>query len=375
MILPKLISRLARASLIVAFACVSSHAATYQISIEDYVFIPDQIIIGVGDTVEWVANASEHSVTSDDGVFDSQTVWDAIPIFQSFSYTFSEPGSYRYFCVFHGGQNGSGMSGTVYVSETFENSAPARPVNLSPIHGATNQPASARLQSSAFSDPDPGDFHAASQWVVRRVSNNQIVFDSGEDTANKTNRIVPNGWLSALTEYSWRVRHQDGRGAWSDYSLPTTFRTLQPVLENGIGLKASYYNFPNFTVPLAISTNATVSFDWGQARPHRRITADAFAIRWDGFLLPQFDERYEFQFQYRGLARVWVNNQLLIDEGASCSFTQTRRSSIVLAAGQLVALRVEYGADAAGAMAILRWTSPSQPLQTIPTNRLFPGNP
>ena len=126
---------------------------------------------------------------------------------------------------------------------------------------------------------------------------------------------------------------------------------------------------------LAVTTNATIHFDWGAARPHRRITADDFVAVWEGSVLPQFTERYDFQFQYRGRARVWVNNQLLINEWTGCSFRQTRRGGTNLVAGQLATIRVEYVASDIGALAVLRWTSPSQPLQIIPAARLFPAAP
>jgi len=122
-------------------------------------------------------------------------------------------------------------------------------------------------------------------------------------------------------------------------------------------------------------TNAAINFNWGTARPHRRVTADAFAVRWEGSLLPRFTEPYQVQFQYHGRARVWVNQQLLVDDWNGCSFAQARRATVSLVAGQLAAVRIEYAADPAGALAILRWASPSLPLEVVPTTRLFPQAP
>ena len=172
----------------------------------------------------------------------------------------------------------------------------------------------------------------------------------------------------------WQVRYKDGRGSWSQYSTPTTFTTLIPIVETGVGLLAFYGNSPA-TSSLAVTTNGTIHFDWGTTRPHRRITADAFVARWEGSVLPQYTERYNFQFQYRGQAQVWVGNQLLIDEWKPCPFAQTRHGSIPLVAGQLAAIRVEYVAAAEGGFASLRWSSLSQAPQVIPTARLFPRSP
>jgi len=348
--------------------CRVARAATHHVGIQDSFYEPFQLAINVGDTVVWTEyGGQDHTVTSDDGLFDSVVLFG-----ETFSYTFNQAGTYPYYCFNHGGPGGEGMSGTIVVSASTANQPPATPVNQSPPAGATNQPLTVSLRASAFSDPNPQDFHAASQWLVRRTVDNQIVFDSGEDTANRTNRTLPDGVLAYGSNYAWQVRHKDGRGLWSQYSAPTAFATLIPVMQEGIGLRASFNHAPNFGVPLAITTNALIDFNWANTRPHRRITADDFAVRWDGSVLPQFTERYFFQFQFHGRARVWVNQQLLIDEWNGCGFAQTRRGGIDLAGGQLAALRIEYAADPAGAQATLRWTSPSQPLQVVPTTRLFP---
>jgi plastocyanin len=354
---------------IAAFLCLSGRAATFNVSVEDNLYVPEQLAINVGDTVKWTGNGGDHTVNSDTSLFDAETTFGV-----SFSYTFTQAGTYGYHCAIHGGA-GNGMFGTIVVSASSANQPPAAPVNQSPAIGATNQALTLQLSAGAFSDPDAQDFHAASQWVVRRVSDSQIVYDSGEDSTNKVSRPVPAGLLQHGTAYNWQVRYKDGRGLWSSYSTPTTFSTLVPFVQEGVGLKASYNNIADFAAPLVVTTNATINYQWGNTRPNRRITADGFGVRWEGSVLPQFSERYEFQFQFRGGARVWVNNQLLIDDWAVCSFGQTRRCWADLVGGQRVALRVEYAADPGGAQAVLRWTSPSVALEVVPSAKLFPTAP
>jgi Cadherin domain/Abnormal spindle-like microcephaly-assoc'd, ASPM-SPD-2-Hydin len=118
---------------------------------------------------------------------------------------------------------------TISVTDVAE--PPATPSNVSPLNGATNQPLTLTLQTSTFSDPDNGDIHAATQWIVRRLSDNVVVLDSGEDTANKTTRSVSNGVLANSTAYGWQVRYKDNRGLWSSYSTQTTFTTGGPQLQ------------------------------------------------------------------------------------------------------------------------------------------------
>ncbi len=103
---------------------------------------------------------------------------------------------------------------------------PDTPSNISPSNGATNVSVTPTLQSSAFSDPNSGDTHAASQWQVTSTSGDYSspVFDSGANTSNKT-QITPSGNLSENTTYYWHVRHQDNHGAWSSWSAETSFNT------------------------------------------------------------------------------------------------------------------------------------------------------
>lgn len=70
--------------------------------------------VNVGTTITWVYNGSlPHTVTADDGSFDSGTLGSG----DTFSFTFEEAGSYAYYCRIHGGPGGSGMSGIVNVTE------------------------------------------------------------------------------------------------------------------------------------------------------------------------------------------------------------------------------------------------------------------
>lgn len=116
----------------------------------------------------------------------------------------------------------------IFVSDVAE--PPITPNNISPTNGATNQPLKLTLQASPFSDPDTGDNHTASQWIIRRLSDDVTVLDSGEDNANKTSRTVADGLLANSATYGWQVRYKDNHGLWSGYSPQTTFTTIAPDL-------------------------------------------------------------------------------------------------------------------------------------------------
>jgi plastocyanin/uncharacterized membrane protein YozB (DUF420 family) len=89
-----------------------SAPGSVRISEDRFQFIPSQITIPAGTTVIWVNDeVAKHTASADDGLFDSgnQELGD------SFAYTFSEPGTYPYFCRYHGDVGGIGMAGTIVV--------------------------------------------------------------------------------------------------------------------------------------------------------------------------------------------------------------------------------------------------------------------
>lgn len=131
-------------------------------------------------------------------------------------------------------QSAHGVTGLDYMDGAYfiwdlTNNPPAVPTNSTPSNGATNQLLTPTLTSSAFSDSD-GDLHAASRWQITTVSGNYSspVFDSGEDTVNKTSITVS----PALTPgtYYWHVHYKDNSGKpnpWSDFSAEFSFVTTQ----------------------------------------------------------------------------------------------------------------------------------------------------
>ncbi len=85
-----------------------------EVKVVDINFEAKVINVPVGTTVTWVYDgALPHTVTSDTNVFNSGTMGEG----DEFTFTFTEAGSFPYFCKFHGGAGGSGMSGVVNVTE------------------------------------------------------------------------------------------------------------------------------------------------------------------------------------------------------------------------------------------------------------------
>jgi plastocyanin len=73
--------------------------ASPAVSITDYAFAPDMLEIAAGTTVTWTnEDAAPHTVTADDGAFESKVLADEGG---TFSFTFDEPGTYTYHCNIH----------------------------------------------------------------------------------------------------------------------------------------------------------------------------------------------------------------------------------------------------------------------------------
>jgi plastocyanin len=77
-------------------------------------FSPATVTVNTGDMVTWNNGGGVHNVHFDDNSFDMPPT--ATSGAWSVSRTFNSPGTFRYYCEAHGGPNGSGMSGTVWVN-------------------------------------------------------------------------------------------------------------------------------------------------------------------------------------------------------------------------------------------------------------------
>jgi len=139
----------------------------HAVEIGDSVFSPATLTVAVGDTVTW-RNADDrpHTVTSNDGVFDSGNLDEG----QGFSFTFTEPGTYTYRCDYH-----SEMQATIVVEAE---SAPA--------------PASGGSTASGTDAPATGDGGAAAATAPHAPGH-----EAGQpDTALEA--PVPLAWIAPL---------------------------------------------------------------------------------------------------------------------------------------------------------------------------------
>ena len=73
-------------------------APSIEVKIDNFSFGPETITVSAGTTVTWINHDDiPHTVVSDDKVFKSKV----LDTDEKFSYTFSKPGTYPYFCSIH----------------------------------------------------------------------------------------------------------------------------------------------------------------------------------------------------------------------------------------------------------------------------------
>jgi plastocyanin len=88
-------------------AAAQAKPAATEVKIDNFSFGPTSITVAVGTTVTWTNRDDiPHTVVSTEGVFKSKV----LDTDEKFSFTFTKPGTYPYFCSVH-----PKMTGTVVV--------------------------------------------------------------------------------------------------------------------------------------------------------------------------------------------------------------------------------------------------------------------
>lgn len=128
--------------------------------------------------------------------------------------------------------------------------------------------------------------------------------------------------------------------------------------------------------------DSTINFNWVRNSPDPRIRVDHFTGEWDGYVSPAYSEEYTFTAKADDGVRVWINNQLIIDQWnkqdqtldgfvQGAETTQTHTSKIKLKKGEKYPIKVEYFEDVQNASIEVKWSSRSQKEEVIPYPNLY----
>ncbi|BDI14854.1 hypothetical protein ANSO36C_06560 [Nostoc cf. commune SO-36] len=226
------------------------------------------------------------------------------------------------------------------------------------------------------------NFYTNSDDGVRLWVNDKLVIDKFVDQAltEYSGAIA----LVAGQKYNIKLEYYDNNGrATSQLSWSSSTQAKEiipqsqlysnvntPVIGNGNGLKAEYYDNKDFTNLKKTRTDATVNFSWGLGSPDPLIAVDTFSARWTGQVQAEYSETYNFYTTSDDGVRLWVNDKLVIDKFVDQALTEYS-GAIALVAGQKYNIKLEYYDNNGRAASQLAWSSSTQAKEIIPQSQLY----
>lgn len=124
------------------------------------------------------------------------------------------------------------------------------------------------------------------------------------------------------------------------------------------GLRAEYFTNQQLQgAPASVRVDDSVNFDWGRYKPTPDVSENNFSVRWTGKLTPPETGVYRLGITADDGARLYLDDQLLIDAWAS-NPTKTVTKEVSLVAGREYDVRMEYFQYNREAIARFVWSYP-----------------
>ena len=145
-----------------------------------------------------------------------------------------------------------------------------------------------------------------------------------------------------------------------------------PPTGNGNGLKAEYFNNKTLAgAPTLTRTDQTVNSDWASGSPDPILPNDNFSARWTGQVQATVTGNYIFSTVSDDGVRLYINNQLVINNWTDHGATTDTSAAISLVSGQKYDVRMEFYENGGFATAKLLWTPPNASAAVIPKTQLY----
>jgi hypothetical protein len=175
--------------------------------------------------------------------------------------------------------------------------------------------------------------------------------------------------LQPGTTYYWLVDEYDSLDEKHEGEL-WSFTTNDPRSLGGV--KAEY--FRNMTVsgaPFLTQIEPDIDHNWGDPGGPAAGVVDNFSARWTADLEIAIADTYTFIANTDDGVRVWLNDNLIIDDWVDKGASDISSEGIALQAG-IYSLRMEYYENTGGASAQLYWQTPTLVREIIPPGPLQP---
>lgn len=123
------------------------------------------------------------------------------------------------------------------------------------------------------------------------------------------------------------------------------------------GLKAEYYDNPNFSGTPKTRIDRGINFEPKNQAPDPFLPKSPLSIRWTGELVPNVSGEYILSFTSDDGCKLYLDNKLLIDDWNVHS-ARTEKTTVTLEKGKKYQLKVEYFDNGGDAIARLNWRVP-----------------
>ena len=201
-------------------------------------------------------------------------------------------------------------------------------------------------------------------------------FDDVNNATGGTAQIDTTYSLDSLelgTIYYWRVDEFDARETQKGdiWSFTTGDASLG-------GIKGEYFN--NLTLagtPALTRVEPGVDYNWGGDAPGPGVLAPEFSARWTGMINVPYTETYTFYINVQEGVRLWVNDQLIVNNWMAHHMTIEYQAKVDLEVGMVpIVLEISNlsggGYGGGGVMqANLSWSNPSLVKEIIPQTALL----
>lgn len=142
------------------------------------------------------------------------------------------------------------------------------------------------------------------------------------------------------------------------------------------GLNGTYFSNPDLVAPPILERqDAAIDFDFNVSPPFGTDVMETFSVCWRGFLLPTFSEMYVFSADVLGGVSLQVDGKALLSDLWPNAGQRSRSQfmQVILTANQFVPIELNYSKpkEFPNGKIQLRWQSPSQKLELVPSSRLF----
>ena len=228
----------------------------------------------------------------------------------------------------------------------------------------------------------PWTFGSQAEWIARRYLNTRYRllpefyaaahknYETGEPILRRLDLDYPQ-YAEASRNSQYLINHSLLVAPVVSGGLNTVPSSWLTKTNGQAGLQADYFNNTDLSgVPILSRTDANIDFNWGTGTPGGAVNVDNFTVRWTGNItVPAAVGDIMLAATSDDGVRITVDNQLCAENWGPNDSVATE-STVVLKAGQLHQLRVEFLELTGNAIMSLKW----RPLSVVQNVWIPPGN-